>query len=221
VSPLFERALARCLAVLVCTWVAAPAWADDPRAISKGSVAKGAAINGSGEETYTQICQGCHMPKGQGAVGAGHYPKLAGDPALASWEFVAVTVLGGRNGMPAFGSPVSGQTDRFAVQLNDQQVADVVNYVRSHFGNTYKDKVTAVQVAKLAHPAPPVASADDDSACTGLPPPIDGVSTLVTRLNGVPAILRAPKVVREPPTEQPGLANVRARVSSWFVAPAG
>jgi mono/diheme cytochrome c family protein len=27
--------------------------------------------------------------------------------------------------------------------MNDQQVADVVNYVRTNFGNKYKDKVTA------------------------------------------------------------------------------
>lgn len=139
------------------------------------------------------------MPQGQGASGAGHYPKLAGDPALVSWEFVAATVLGGRNGMPSFGVPSDGQADRFAVQLNDQQIADVVNYVRSHFGNTYKDEVTAAQVAKLPHPAAAAPNANDDFACTGLPPPVDGVSTLLTRLNGVPAILRAPKVVSKPP----------------------
>jgi hypothetical protein len=28
----------------------------------------------------------------------------------------------------------------------------VINYVRSHFGNKYKDKVTASQIAKLPHP---------------------------------------------------------------------
>jgi len=27
--------------------------------------------------------------------------------------------------------------------MTDQQVADVVNYVRTHFGNRYKDAVTA------------------------------------------------------------------------------
>ncbi|HWW31594.1 MAG TPA: hypothetical protein VNY80_16375, partial [Steroidobacteraceae bacterium] len=38
--------------------------------------------NAGGADTYAHICQGCHMAEGQGAVGAGHYPKLAGDPAL-------------------------------------------------------------------------------------------------------------------------------------------
>ena len=190
---LFEHARAHCLVLLVLVCAAAPTVADDAHAIGKAG-----ALQGGGEDIYTHICQGCHMPQGQGASGAGHYPKLAGDPALASWEFVAVTVLGGRNGMPPFGLPVDGQVDRFAVQLNDQQIADVVNYVRSHFGNSFKDKVTAAQVARLPHPTL-AASASDEFACTGLPPPVDGISTLATSLNGVPAILRSPRVVSRPP----------------------
>jgi mono/diheme cytochrome c family protein len=106
----------------------------------------------SGEQIYTQICQGCHMPQGQGAVGAGHYPKLAGDPALTSWQYVAVTVLGGRNGMPPFGLPADQVMETRTVHLSDLQIADVVNYVRSHFGNHYAASVTASQVATLPHP---------------------------------------------------------------------
>lgn len=110
-------------------------------------------VMSGGEEVYGHICQGCHMPEGQGAVGAGHYPKLAGDPALASWQYVALTVLSGRNGMPSFGEPAHRDPTNFgAVHLSDQKIADVINYVRSHFGNKYKDKVTAGQVAKLPHP---------------------------------------------------------------------
>lgn len=152
----FERALARCLVILVLAWVAAPALADDPHAKPEAG-----APSGSGEDIYSHICQGCHMPQGQGASGAGHYPKLAGDPALVSWQFVAVTVLGGRNGMPPFGLPPGGEPDRFAVQLNDAQIAAVVNYVRTHFGNHYKEKVTAAEVAQLLHPSPS-ASANND-----------------------------------------------------------
>jgi mono/diheme cytochrome c family protein len=106
----------------------------------------------SGAQIYDQICQGCHMPEGQGAVGAGHYPKLAGNPALTSWQYVALTVLGGRNGMPPFGLPANQVMETRTVHLSDEQVADVVNYVRSHFGNKYKANVTAGQVATLPHP---------------------------------------------------------------------
>jgi mono/diheme cytochrome c family protein len=109
--------------------------------------------NVSGEDIYSHVCQGCHMSHGEGAVGAGHYPKLAADPTLASWRYVALTVLQGRNNMPAFSAPSQLQWDGPTLHLSDAQVADVVNYVRSHFGNNYKERVTANDIAKLPHPA--------------------------------------------------------------------
>ena len=33
--------------------------------------------------------------------------------------------------------------------LNDSQIANVVNYVRTHFGNHYMDMVKSTDVAKL------------------------------------------------------------------------
>jgi mono/diheme cytochrome c family protein len=35
------------------------------------------------------------------------------------------------------------------MQLDDQQIADVVNYVRTHFGNKYRDKVKPADVKAL------------------------------------------------------------------------
>jgi mono/diheme cytochrome c family protein len=92
------------------------------------------------------------MPAGQGAVGAGHYPKLAGDPALVSWQYVALTVLQGKDGMPPFGLPADQVLETRTVHLSDAQIADVVNYVRGNFGNRYRPTVTASQVAALPHP---------------------------------------------------------------------
>jgi mono/diheme cytochrome c family protein len=106
-----------------------------------------------GEQIYDHICQGCHMPGGQGAVGAGFYPKLAENKKFVSWAFVAVTVLDGRNGMPPFGFPVGTGMDSGPAHLSDAQIAAVVNYVRGHFGNGYKAEVTAEQIAALPHPA--------------------------------------------------------------------
>jgi mono/diheme cytochrome c family protein len=106
-----------------------------------------------GAQIYGHICQGCHMPAAQGAIGAGHYPKLAGDPALVSWQYAALTVLNGKNGMPGFGESSQGAGPFRAVHLSDAQIADVVNYVRNNFGNRYRSKVTAQQVAALPHPS--------------------------------------------------------------------
>jgi hypothetical protein len=38
------------------------------------------------------------------------------------------------------------------VHLSDTQIADVVNYVRSHFGNVYKDSIDGHQVEGMPHP---------------------------------------------------------------------
>lgn len=122
--------------------------ADSPLFTSRATIG---SLNG--EQIYEHICQGCHMPGGQGAVGAGTYPKLAGDKNFVSWAFVALTVLDGRNGMPPFGYPVGRGMDSGPAHLSDAQIADVVNYVRSHFGNGYKAEVTAAQIAALPHPA--------------------------------------------------------------------
>jgi mono/diheme cytochrome c family protein len=86
----------------------------------------------SGEALYADICQGCHMPGGVGAVGAGAYPALAKNPKLASAGYPLFLVINGRKGMPPFGK-----------LLTDQQIAAVVNYVRTHFGNDFPDEVTA------------------------------------------------------------------------------
>jgi mono/diheme cytochrome c family protein len=86
----------------------------------------------SGEALYADICQGCHMPEGVGAVGAGAYPALARNPKLAAAGYPLVLVIRGRKGMPPFGK-----------LLTDQQVAAVVNYIRTHFGNDFPDAVSA------------------------------------------------------------------------------
>ena len=83
-----------------------------------------------GEATYKGICQDCHMPDARGGVGAGHYPALAKNPKLAEPGYPVSVVTHGLKSMPAFGGA-----------LSDQQIADVVNYVRTHFGNSYQDKV--------------------------------------------------------------------------------
>ena len=124
------------------------------RADDSGAITRAASDSAAGgAQTYAHICQGCHMPEGQGAVGAGHYPKLAGNTALVSWQYVALTVLNGKNGMPAFGaSPQQYEFIFGAVRLSDAQVAAVVNYVRSHFGNKWKSNVSANEIAALPHP---------------------------------------------------------------------
>ncbi len=105
----------------------------------------------AGVEIYRQICQGCHMPEGQGAIGAGKYPPLARDKALASRQYMALTILEGRRNMPAFAKNEGGGLFFTPPSLTDEQVAAVINYVRTHFGNHYTDLITASEVKALHH----------------------------------------------------------------------
>ncbi len=88
-----------------------------------------------GEAIYKGVCQDCHMPDARGAVGAGMYPALARNSKLDTAGYPVAVVIHGQKAMPAFGDAFS-----------DQQIADVVNYVRTHFGNAYKDDVTPADV---------------------------------------------------------------------------
>lgn len=107
----------------------------------------------SGKQVYRHICQGCHMPDARGAKGAGTYPALAGNPRLASAHYMAAVMVHGRNDMPSFSrrSDLKGFEALAHVTLTDVQIAAVVNYVRSHFGNHYRDTLSAADV-KAMHP---------------------------------------------------------------------
>jgi mono/diheme cytochrome c family protein len=102
-------------------------------AVSMSGPTRFAQTDGAG--LYQAICQGCHMPNAEGAVGAGAYPALAHDQKLVSAVYPVYTVLKGRKAMPSFAS-----------YLSDAQVAALVTYVRTHFGNDYEDPVTPAMV---------------------------------------------------------------------------
>jgi mono/diheme cytochrome c family protein len=105
-------------------------------AASRSALSQGFTfVEMSGEELFAGICQGCHMSDARGATGAATYPSLASNGKLAASGYPVSIVVNGLRGMPALG-----------VMMSDDQVAAVVNYLRSHFGNHYLDAVTAEDV---------------------------------------------------------------------------
>jgi mono/diheme cytochrome c family protein len=92
----------------------------------------------TGKAVFEGICQGCHMPDAKGAVGAGMYPALAGNAKLKVAAYPILVVTRGQKAMPEFGS-----------SLTDAQIAGVVNYIRTNFGNANKDAVTEAQVKAM------------------------------------------------------------------------
>jgi mono/diheme cytochrome c family protein len=105
------------------------------RAVHAQKIFSGGYTQQNGEDLYKGICQGCHMPDAQGALGAGAYPALANNARLKSALYPVGIVLNGQRAMPPFGA-----------DLSDAQIASVLNYVRGHFGNHYKDPISAADV---------------------------------------------------------------------------
>jgi mono/diheme cytochrome c family protein len=113
--------------------VASAAAQDGPGAGGRLKTAEG------GEQIYRQICQACHMPDARGANGAAVIPALARNPKLADARYPITMVLRGKGLMPWF-----------AGSLKPAQVAAVVAYVRTHFGNEFSDPVTEGDVKALS-----------------------------------------------------------------------
>lgn len=108
---------------------------------------RGSKPEDPGFHIFSGTCANCHQANGQGTR---EYPSLFNNTATARADnLVAAIVFGVHRevdgvaiDMPAFG-PDALFTDR----LNDQQIADVSNYVLSQFGNSAQ-KVSAADVAQ-------------------------------------------------------------------------
>ena len=124
------------VALIVSAPVVSPVAADD--ASSKSSAMSRGWEFGEqgGAELFSNVCAACHQPDAKGAVGAAAYPPLADDKKLVSTEFVLTVLLRGLKGMPPVGE-----------MMSDVQVADVVTYVRTHFGNAYPGTVSAADAS--------------------------------------------------------------------------
>jgi mono/diheme cytochrome c family protein len=113
---------------------ASHAFASDELGFSRN----GGFAESSGEALFQHICQGCHMENGQGAIGAGEYPALAKNMSLISAPYIINAVSNGQGGMPAFKG-----------MLTDEQIAAVVNYARTHFGNSFPGAAVTVADVKV------------------------------------------------------------------------
>ncbi len=109
-------------------------------------------------ELYVTNCAVCHNAKGAGVAGV--FPRLAGNPVVLAPDPANVlsVVLAGvpsRNGYMAM--------PPFASTLNNEEIAAVVNYVRTNWGNTAPGLVvpeTVAQFRTTIGAAPAVAAAE-------------------------------------------------------------
>ena len=92
-------------------------------AVFSGLLSASAQAQPSGAVLFDQNCSACHQITGKGIPGA--FPALAGDAFVKGAPTTVISVvLKGRGGMPTF-----------AADLNDAQIAAILTYVRSTWGN--------------------------------------------------------------------------------------
>jgi mono/diheme cytochrome c family protein len=121
---------------------------DSTQAVIPGAAAAGAAgATANGAELFTR-CAACHQASGMGVPGA--YPPLAGSEWLVNNPEVPIRiVLHGLQGpITVKGTSFNSAMTPFADQLNDAEIAAIITYERSSWGNS-ASKITAEQVASV------------------------------------------------------------------------
>jgi mono/diheme cytochrome c family protein len=102
----------------------------------------------SGEKLYKGACVACHELDGSGAPRI--YPPLPGNANLQSANAASAIkiMLDGAETMTTPRAPNTGSMPPYAAKWSDQEVADVLTYIRNAWGNA-APAVTAAEVAKL------------------------------------------------------------------------
>ncbi len=115
-------------------------------ATTEGETETAAAVDG--EATYNKICASCHQQTGQGVPGV--FPPLVesdwvtGDAAVP----VKVVLKGLAGPITVNGQQYTGQMPPWEASMSDAEIAAVVTYIRSSWGNS-ADPVDTAFVADL------------------------------------------------------------------------
>jgi alcohol dehydrogenase (quinone), cytochrome c subunit len=101
-----------------------------------------------GAAVYTGTCANCHGLDGTGF--APYIPPLAGNAVVLDNDPSSLInlVLNASNPLVVEGTPDAYRMPQFRLQFSDQEIADVVTFIRNGWGNQ-SPAVTAAQVAQL------------------------------------------------------------------------
>jgi mono/diheme cytochrome c family protein len=139
------RATARYLRTLADDTRGAAEFAYDgstDRALRTGDATRRGAM------TYLDNCAACHRPDGRGYEGV--FPPLAGNPVVEASNPASIVsvVLGGSSTPRTSATPAQFAMPAFGWRLSDPEVADVVSFVRTSWGNR-AGSVDEAQVHRL------------------------------------------------------------------------
>ena len=98
--------------------------------------------------TYTANCASCHQPGGKGL--AGSFPPLAGNPVVTGDPQKVIHIVKyGLTGKIMVGPDIyNGMMPPWGSQLSAEQIAGVITYIRTSWGNS-ASPVTAAAVSAV------------------------------------------------------------------------
>jgi cytochrome c oxidase cbb3-type subunit II len=111
----------------------------------KAVAANGTAAAFDGKALYSANCQSCHQENGEGLKGA--FPPLKGSSIVngEDLELYVDIIMNGYDARPEYGAMAAVGTN---MNFNEQQVAAIINYERSSWGNVSK-KVSPEEIKKI------------------------------------------------------------------------
>jgi mono/diheme cytochrome c family protein len=109
---------------------------------------QGGDLQQPGAATYLGSCAACHGADGKGQ--SLFMPPLAGNPAVLDPDAASLVnlVLNGAEPLVVKGVPDAYRMPQFRIQLNNEQIAEVLSFVRGSWGND-AGAVSTDQVKKL------------------------------------------------------------------------
>jgi alcohol dehydrogenase (quinone), cytochrome c subunit len=129
--------------------------ATEHLALKNGDASKPGAL------IYLNNCAACHRPDGVGYEQV--FPSLAGNPVVQAGnpQSLISIVLDGSQTPRTARTPAQFTMPRFAWRLSDRDVADVVNFIRTSWGNR-ASPVSPTEVAKTRESLPRLQATADE-----------------------------------------------------------
>ncbi|AQS91844.1 alcohol dehydrogenase [Gluconobacter albidus] len=154
------RAIAHYLKSLQAADHSQTPWTYDPTITDQLHKAN---LSSRGARVYIDRCAACHRTDGKGYPAV--FPPLAGNPVVMQSDPVSlVHIVQAGATLPAMmAAPSSIAMPAFNHKLTDQQIADVVTFIRKAWGNN-ASPVSADDVKQFSKSMPPSDMADDTPA---------------------------------------------------------
>ena len=114
-------------------------------AMSNAASSGAMASAGNGAKIFSTNCASCHQANGKGQPGV--FPPLAGNPVVTGSPTTVIHIV--KNGLSGKvvvnGTSYNGQMPAWKGTLSDSDIASVITYIRSSWGN-HASAVTTSQV---------------------------------------------------------------------------